>query len=330
MIDIIIPTYKNIQGLRKTLNSINKNLLSYLTITIVDDCSNIQYNTIIQQFPFVNFYYLQTNQGPGAARQYALERTKESYLLFIDTDDIFINNQMQEQMIKTIQENPEIYIFSWSHISEQTTNICKDRHNRLHARIYSRKFLQQHYITFCLQGSRANQDVGFNRACRIILSTMDKDKHYYYSQQPLTIWCNKNKQSITRKNNNEFNYRYQNMGLAKNEIHVFQICNKNNIPPDLLQKQADEIIISMYRNIYYTSQRRPEFIHQSWEGAYYFYDKIYKNYEKTPSLHLQKMLSKFIREVNTSKQKWRKNIPINFRQFLYDIKNKEKIPELYI
>ena len=328
MIDIIIPTYKNKQGLRNTLSSINQALLSNFTITIIDDCSNLIYKDIEIQFPFITILQLQQNVGPGIARQYGMQHTKQSYILFMDTGDVFINNQMQQIMITTIKEKPEVYIYSWSHLAEDKNIICKDTHNRLHGRIYSRAFLQKYHITFCTTSSRVNEDVGFNRACRLVLADKEKENNYFHSNQPLVIWRNTDPTSLTRKNNYEFTYNQQNMGLALNEIHVFNISNQNNISSSLLQKQADEIIISMYRNIYYTAQERPEFIQQSWAGAYYFYNEIYKNYEKTPSIYLQSLLAKFIKEI--SNKKMRKNIPINFRRFIYELKLNDKPTKLYI
>ena len=40
--------------------------------------------------------------------------------------------------------------------------------NRLHGKIYSRKFLNEHDITFCFESSYMNEDIGFDRTCRII------------------------------------------------------------------------------------------------------------------------------------------------------------------
>jgi len=53
-LDIIIPYYNNVNGLRETLNSINYNMA---TITVVDDCSTKRegYEELKKDFPTVNF-----------------------------------------------------------------------------------------------------------------------------------------------------------------------------------------------------------------------------------------------------------------------------------
>ena len=53
-LDIIIPHYNNTDGLRKTLESIDDQLV---TVTVVDDCSTNApgYEALKKDFPNVNF-----------------------------------------------------------------------------------------------------------------------------------------------------------------------------------------------------------------------------------------------------------------------------------
>ena len=61
MIDLIIPYYNNPDGLRRTLNSINKNIFY---VTVVDDGS--KYTPHIKEIDQVLRY--KDNRGPGMAR----------------------------------------------------------------------------------------------------------------------------------------------------------------------------------------------------------------------------------------------------------------------
>jgi lipopolysaccharide biosynthesis glycosyltransferase len=65
-LDIIIPTYKNKKGLRRTLNSIPSN--PNVNVIVVDDCSNLDYSDILEEYPSLHFYQLEENSGPGMAR----------------------------------------------------------------------------------------------------------------------------------------------------------------------------------------------------------------------------------------------------------------------
>ena len=323
MIDIIIPTYNNKKELFATLNSINKTLLLYMTITVIDDYSNIDYQDIQSMFPFITLQKLQKNSGPGVARQFGIEHTKQPYILFIDTGDTFISQQSQQEIITIINQHPEVQIFSWAYRCENTNLISQDNHNRLHGRIYKRSFLQKHNIKFSQEGSRANEDIGFNRACRLILKQYYPQTSYYYSQTPIILW-HQGPESITQKNNYAFVYKESALGLTINEQNVFKICQQNNISNENLQIQADEIIIAIYKKLCLTILNRPEYIQNVWDGAYRFYHNIYYKYESTPSFHRQNMFSKMIKQLHN------KTIPLNFNRFLSYLKENKNIPAYYL
>ena len=329
MLDIIIPTYKNKDGLRKTLQSINTKLLNDIIINVIDDCSQLDYSDIQNQFPYVQFYINKYNGGPGIARNNMILWSHEPYILFIDTGDFFLNYEVQEEIIETIKQNPEVDIFSWAHIAQSTGKICKDTHNRLHGRVYKREFLEKYHIHFSVAGARANEDIGFNRICRIIIENLNEPQRYLHLSTPVIMW-EYNENSITKENNCAFNYAKQNMGLALNEIHVFDTCIRNNVSSLLLQKEAGEIMASMHHGIYQTAQERPEYLQQAWDGAYMFYHTIYKNYENVSGLYLQATFSKTAREVHEKKEKWNKPISLNIKRFLSDIKQYEQIPAWYL
>ena len=329
MVDIIIPTYKNKQGLLRTLESINTDLLSQFVITIIDDCSNLNYQDIKIKFPYINLYILQKNVGPGLARQFGIEHTKQPYILFIDTEDVFYNFNVQIQMLKYIINNPQIYLFSWKVYNDNYEQAKQDNHNWLHGRIYKRNFLQKYNVTFCKKGSYANEDVGFNRFLRIILQVIGKNQHYLFIPYPLIIWT-KNEDSLTRKNYNSFSYHHQNLGLAYNEQHTVLMLINNNISQQLIQKEADVIMISLYKNFYMTLQQCPKFIQNSWEGAKYFYDKVYYKYEKTKSSIFNQHYSKVVQWQKLNSHRWYQDIPININHFLKQLKKYEKVPPYYL
>lgn len=330
MLDIIIPTYKNKDGLRRTLQSINTALLNEIKVHVIDDCSNLDYNNIINEFPFIHLNICPKNSGPGMARNTMMLQTSEPYILFIDTGDTFLSDDVQVEMLQTIKQNPDIYFFSWQHIEEEKQEVCKDTHNRLHGRVYSREFLQKYNIQFAPKGSYANEDIGFNRTCRIFLEDKYKDNHYLLIHTPIILW-EYNADSITKRNNREFNYASQNLGLAWNEIHLFETCCAQHVSSTRMQKEAGDVMGSLYHGVYKTAQERPEFVQQAWDGAYLFYHQVYVNYEHTgAALHLQATFSKIMRDVNKNKEKWSKNIPLNIKRFLADLKQSNIVPKIYI
>ena len=172
MIDLIIPTYKNKEGLRRTLASITP--CPEITVTVIDDCSNMYYNDILEEFPFFTIYYNQKNIGPGLTRQVGIDLTKNPYVMFLDTGDYYLNDKVLPMMIATIQEHPDTVIFSWQY--ELHGKVSADTNNRMHGRVYKREFLDTYNIRFCPESSYINEDIGFNRLCRIIVQDKNKKK----------------------------------------------------------------------------------------------------------------------------------------------------------
>ena len=328
MLDIIIPTYKDQEGLRATLNSINLQLLDQITVTVVDDNSNEDYSKLIEQFPFINLITFQKNSGPGIARQYGIINTNEPFLMFIDTGDLFISNEIQVKVLEELYKNPEENLFSWPHIQEKGNKISKEIHNRLHGRVYSRTFLKKYLISFAPEGSYANEDIGFNRCCKIILKSLNKEYKIY--DDPLILWTT-NENSLTSKNNGEFSYKNQNLGLAKNEIYLFYIAKINKVSEELLADEANEIIAAMHYNILKTSEIRPEFLQDAWDGAKLFYDTIFSQYETNKFSSLQVCFSNNIKRIRANRNKglWKKDLPVNIRRFFADLKLYNQVPDWY-
>ena len=203
MLDIIIPTYNNKQGLINTLNSINFDLIPKINVLVVDDCSSLIYEDIMQQFPLVNFLFLSKNVGPGMARQKGIECTSNPYITFIDTNDVFLSYEVQKLIIDNIASSPETVLFTYKY--KNRDKISNESSNHLHGRIYKRDFLIKYNITFCEKSSYVNEDIGFNRLCKAIIK--DKALQHIMYNIPIIDYVY-DKDSITHKNNNEFFWKY--------------------------------------------------------------------------------------------------------------------------
>lgn len=88
---IIIPHHNLPTLLERCLSSIP--VRKDTQIIVVDDKSDIQYKSELlqleQNFPQVQFFYLETNGGGGKARNIGLQLAKGKYILFADSDDYF-------------------------------------------------------------------------------------------------------------------------------------------------------------------------------------------------------------------------------------------------
>lgn len=180
-LDIIIPSYNNIQGLRQSLNSIGQSIsVSEILITIIDDYSNItidEYQSIIQQYPWLNiqFYKLEQNGGPGIVRQFGIEHTSNPFILMLDCGDVFYTPITVEFLIEHIITNPNINFFNTQTLQQiEFTGIepqelptahryIGEINSCFHGKILSRKLYQKFRMP--IKDSYCFEDVPFILLC---------------------------------------------------------------------------------------------------------------------------------------------------------------------
>lgn len=191
----------------------------------------------------------------------------------------------------------------------------------MHGRIYKRDFLIKNNITFCKESSYVNEDIGFNRICRLFTE-------FKFIPKPIYMWTY-NENSLTKKNNEEFLYKKQNIGLALNGIHIYNTCKDKIFSWDL-EEQCGEILGALHYNFIRVAQERVEDINYAWEGAKLFYNKVWapNKFQITNSLY--QVLGKTLQEARKKRDIWCKPIPINIQRFLQDLERYENVPNWYI
>lgn len=300
MIDLIIPYYNNPQGLERTLNSIDRNIFY---ITIIDDSSDRT-----PWCPKANqVFRYNSNQGPGYARQFGIDRTYNSYIMFIDTGDIFTSPEAQQGILNTIAANPSLDFISFPYF--RNNEITKETDNRMHGKVYKREFINKYGITFTPYCSYMDEDIGFNRACRLC-------GEMTFINLPV-IEQIKEPNSLTEKDNHAALYRDQTRALSLVSIHTVDICRKNNIEA---YEEINQIAIALYYWFIRTAAERPEYLQDAWAGAKIFYDK-FRDEMKLNDLSLG----------NGKCIKYRSKIkfPINILRFYQDITD-EILPNRYL
>ena len=303
MIDLIIPVYKNYKGLIHTLDSINFKIFD---VTVVDDGSMESY---FLDYP-LHLILLNENGGPGRARQYGIEHTYNPYIMFIDAGDVFISDEAQEEIKNTINTAPSLDFisFQYYHYGELT----EETDNRLHGKVYKRSFLEKYNITFAPESSYLNEDIGFNRTCRLFTDMN-------FISLPV-IGQIKDPESLTQKDNHTALYRDQTHALSLVSIHTVETCLKNNIDPS---EEINDIAAALYYWFIRTAAERSEFLPSAWKGAKIFYDKYKK--EINPS----ELFIGNTRLIRCMLFRNQIHFPLNVLRFVRDIQTYAELPQWY-
>ena len=115
LVSIITPAYNSAKFIAETIQSVQNQTHENWEMIIVDDGSSDETLAIVQAFidedKRIQCYKLEQNSGTGVARNFAIEKAKGDYMTFIDADDIWFPNFI-ENSIKTIEKTGNSFVFS--------------------------------------------------------------------------------------------------------------------------------------------------------------------------------------------------------------------------
>src|SRR5437868_1801667 len=129
MFSVIIPTYNRAAFITRTVQSVLDQTYKSFEIIIVDDGSTDDTEAVLQPLiqSFSNIYYFKKkNEERGAARNFGIMRAKGNYVTFLDSDDIFYPNHLQEadELIRK-KNSPEIFHLAYELIRNDGSMVRK-------------------------------------------------------------------------------------------------------------------------------------------------------------------------------------------------------------
>lgn len=107
-VSTIIPAYNCEDYIKETVESVLAQTYKDIEIIVVDDGSTDRTGEILKDFGSKVEYIRQSkNTGPSAARNKGIERARGKYIAFLDHDDVWTPNKIEEQ-IKLLESNKDL------------------------------------------------------------------------------------------------------------------------------------------------------------------------------------------------------------------------------
>lgn len=123
-ISIIIPVFNAAPFLYRCISGIQKqNFINYEVI-LIDDCSTDNSVEICKRYANIDkrikFYQNDTNRGASATRNYGLRVATGEYIIFIDSDDYWLDCTMLNNLVVMIVQKsyPDFILFNRVNIDE--------------------------------------------------------------------------------------------------------------------------------------------------------------------------------------------------------------------
>lgn len=285
MIDVIIPAYNSQDTIIRTLASIAMQLnRNELKVTIVNDGGK-DYKDIVNTFsPIIDIKEIgyEENRGPGYARQYGIDNTKEDFITFIDADDTFYEACSLSMLAKPLKDTSAKFIISpFIQIGKEIGQQAPMQANLVwvFGHMYRRSFLQEHNIRFT--STRANEDVGFNNMCNLIAQKDMGEEGGKILNIPTYEW-HYNEVSITRRGKDEYEYGICTPGYIFNLHHAYDVAQREGVPLKAIAPAALETAFScfIYYNVALAKEVLPETLAAIEELSRKFYYDYYKQIQQ--------------------------------------------------
>ncbi len=125
LVSIITPTYNSEKYIQQTIQSVRNQTYQNWEMIIVDDCSSDDTIKIIEEIqknePRISLIKSDKNSGPAISRNKGIEKAKGKYMTFLDADDIWFEDFVQNS-IDTIHKKGIHFVFSSYKRSDEQLN----------------------------------------------------------------------------------------------------------------------------------------------------------------------------------------------------------------
>ena len=123
LVSVIIPYYKKINQISKTLNSVLAQTFQDFEIVLIYDDTNMEDLSYIEKNfsknSKIKIVKNTKNYGAGISRNIGIKNSSGNFIAFIDADDIWYSKKLEKQ-IKFMKENK--YDFSFTSYFKKTLN----------------------------------------------------------------------------------------------------------------------------------------------------------------------------------------------------------------
>ena len=123
LVSIIMPAYNSSAFIADSIRSVLQQTYSKWELIVIDDCSSEPIKPIVQSFQDDRIRYtrLAKNSGVAMARNMGISKAKGRYIAFLDSDDIWLKNKLNEQL--QFMETAHIG-FSYTHYRQFKDKMC--------------------------------------------------------------------------------------------------------------------------------------------------------------------------------------------------------------
>ncbi|KFM99844.1 glycosyltransferase family 2 protein [Bacillus clarus] len=129
-VSIITPSYNSLRFIGETIASVQSQSYENWEMLIVDDASTdhsaAKIKEMIKEDSRIRLLLLKENIGAAKARNIAIKEAKGRYIAFLDSDDMWLPNKLETQLLFMEETDVAFSYTSYSLIDENGKNLNRD------------------------------------------------------------------------------------------------------------------------------------------------------------------------------------------------------------
>lgn len=147
LISVIIPTYNRKELLKKAIDSIFMQTYNHFEIIVINDCSDYD---VAKEFdsPKIKVINNKTHQNAGISRKNGFSLAKGDYIIFMDDDDYYVDNEFFEKSIETFRNLDNLsFVCGQADFEYVYNGVIKKNKMNIQGRISGIKYLENFQTT---------------------------------------------------------------------------------------------------------------------------------------------------------------------------------------
>lgn len=127
LVSVVMPVYNNAPYLHQCLDSVINQTLKDIEIVCVDDGSTDDSVSILNEYATKDSrisIYQQKNSGAGVARNLGMTKATGQYIIFLDSDDFFELNLLEDACAACEENNADFVVFRGLLYDNQTKKVA--------------------------------------------------------------------------------------------------------------------------------------------------------------------------------------------------------------
>lgn len=122
LVSIIMPSYNTAKYIKGSIQSVINQTYTNWELIIVDDCSTDNTDEVVKSISDDRIHYIKNEKNSGAAvsRNRALCEAKGKWIAFLDSDDLWMPQKLEEQIVFMKDNNYHFSYTNYEEIDEQS------------------------------------------------------------------------------------------------------------------------------------------------------------------------------------------------------------------